>query len=312
MIGRGREGHNCIVFADETRDKIIGKAVDCRTKDEARYVAATKAYKALVSTSPLPPNTAARSSYTGNATQREASAPRPSSAHQRPTQIDPPPYMEPEIPSNLTSPTGFLQDVPEILLSPVISDTAIPVLPPSNAAQNILVRRAASDSRLPQHKMSTAAHTAHTTAPISSGKAYSKGSNDGLATSDLSAHRRAASTSSRFPGSRAGASTASQQSFGFAMATPALEGANLLGSIRGNSRVQPNVTFDRIESSVERPDHSNPDPAAPTPRNFSLFPSSLAKTFSLQDRKSKGDDRNLAKKKSLRFGLSSRRMSNIW
>ena len=310
MIGRGREGHNCIVFADETRDKIIGKAVDCRTKDEARYVAATKAYKALVSTSPLPPNTAARSSLTGNATQREASASRPSSAHQRPTQIDPPPYMEPEIPSNLTSPTGFLQDVPEILLSPVISDTAIPVLPPSNAAQNILVRRAASDSRLPQHKMSTAAHTAHTTAPISSGKAYSKGSNDGLATSDLSAHRRAASTSSRFPGSRAGASTASQQSFGFAMATPALEGANLLGSIRGNSRVQPNVTFDRIESSVERPDHSNPDPAAPTPRNFSLFPSSLAKTFSLQDRKSKSDDRNLAKKKSLRFGLSSRRKSS--
>ena len=307
MIGRGREGHNCIVFADETRDKIIAKAVDCRTKDEARYVAAVKAYKALVSTSPLAPNTATQSSLTGDETRREASASRPSSAHQRPTQsdqTDPPPYTEPEIPSNLTSPTGFLQDVPEILLSPVISDA---ILPPSNTAQNILVRRAASDSRLPQHKISTVAHTA---APISSGETYSKGSNDGLATSDLSAHRRAASTSSRFPVSRAGASTASQQSFGLAMTKPALEGAHSLGSIRGGSRVQPNVTFDRIESSVERPDHSNPDPTAPTSRSYSLFPSSLAKTFSLQDRRSKSDDRNLAKKKSLRFGLSSRRKSS--
>jgi hypothetical protein len=310
MIGRGREGHNCIVFADETRDKIIAEAVDCRTKDEARYVAATKAYKALVSTAPMSANTAARSNLTGDATRREASASRPSSAHQRPTQsdyIDPPPYMEPEIPSNLTSPTGFLQDVPEILLSPVISDAAITVLPPSNSAQNILVRRAASDSRLPQHKISTVTHTA---APISLGEAYSKGSNNEPVTSDLSAHRRAASTSSSFPGSKAGASTASQQSFGLALTTPALEGAHILGSSRGNSRVQPNVTFDRIESSVERPEHSNPDPTTPTSKNFSLFPSSLAKTFSLQDRRSKSDDRNLAKKKSLRFGLSSRRKSS--
>jgi tetratricopeptide (TPR) repeat protein len=305
MIGRSREGYNCIVFADETRDKTIAKAVDCRTKDEARYVAATKAYKALISTSPSSPITTARSSLTGNATRREAYASRPSSAHQIPTrsnQVDPPPYMEPEAPSNLTSPTGFLQDVPEILLSPVVNDAVIAALPPSNAAHNVLVRRAASDSRLPQHKTSTGVHTADL---ISSGEAYPKESSN-----DQSAHRRAASTSSRFPGARAGPSTASQKSFGELINTPTLQETHLIKSIVKDSKLQPNVTFDTIESSVERPDHSNPDPTTPTSRNFSLFPSSLAKTFSLQDRRSKSDHPNLAKKKSLRFGLSSRRKSS--
>jgi small GTP-binding protein len=60
---------------------------------------------------------------------------------------------------------------------------------------------------------------------------------------------------------------------------------------------QPNVTFDAMESSVIKPDHSEPDHTTSTSRSF------LSKTFSLQDRRSKSDDANLAKKKSLRATL---------
>ncbi|KAF2999738.1 hypothetical protein E8E13_004417 [Curvularia kusanoi] len=308
MIGRGRQGYNCIVFADSTRQKTLAKVVDCSTKEEARYAAATAAYKALVSTSLSSPKASSPRRLTHNESQIEPSVSPSTRDHNTlvsSNRIDPPPYMDPENPSSLTSSTGFLPDIPEIMLSPVITDAAIARPIPSASAQVFPVRRAASDSRLPQHKVSSSAHTP-TFGP--SREILPLRPSDLNLGSGLPAHRRAASTSSRLPASRAENIKATERSLGLAIRSSTLEEARSAGEIP--KKVQPNVTFDAIESSVQRPDHSNPDATTPSSKTFSLFPSSLAKTLSLQNGRSKSDDTTLTKKKSLRFGFSSKRKSS--
>lgn len=309
MIGRGREGYNCIVFADESRKKEIAKVADYLTKEEARHAAAVKAYKTLVSrpTQPADPPSASRLSSEESRHDR----PQPTSnagctdnTASVSTQVDPPAYTPADTP-HLTSPTGFLQDIPEIMVSPTLNEPMIARPTSLSAPQSFTVRRAVSDSRLPAYKVTANVSTLTST---DSSAIDSRRLNDVFATNALPAHRRAASTSSRFPDWKTGDEMAVPQPIGLAITTSTGEEPKIVGHSRKGSNAQPNVTFDTIESSVERPNHSNQDPHTPSSRSFSLLPASLAKTFSLQDRRSKSDDTTLTKKKS-RFGLSTRRKS---
>ena len=310
MIGRGREGYNCIVFADETRKKEIAKVTDCLTKEEAGHAAAVKAYKTLVSLSTQSAADApSASSRSREGLQNERSIPVSSrNDHIRPedTYVDPPAYAPAEISSHLTSPTGFLQDIPEIMVSPTFNDAAIARPVPVVSGQNFPVRRAASDSRLPSYKIS---NNVSASTAVDSSTADPRRLHDAFTTNNIPAHRRAVSTSTRFPDWKAGDNRAILQHSGLAITIPTVKESHTPVDTRKRSNAQPSVTFDTIESFVERPDHSNPDPVTPSSKSFSLFPTSLAKTFSLQERRSKSDDPNLTKKKSLRFGLSSKRKS---
>lgn len=309
MIGRGREGYNCIVFADESRKREIAKVTDYLTKEEARHAAAARAYKTLVSQ----PTRSTDSPSTNGPVSGQTHYERPNqtspvnntdSTTARNAQADPPAYTPVETP-HLTSPTGFLQEIPEIMVSPTLNDPTPASLTPSSVARNFPVRRAASDSRLPSYMTSTNVSTRTATG---SSTIDSRRLNDAFVTNALSAHRRAASTSTRFPEWKARDSVATSQPAGLAIVSSTREEANTMRHIGKGSNAQPSVTFDAIESSVERPNHSNQDPHMPSSRGFSLLPASLAKTFSLQDRRSKSDDPTLTKKKS-RFGLSTRRKS---
>ncbi|KAJ4986813.1 alpha-ketoglutarate dehydrogenase complex subunit [Stagonosporopsis vannaccii] len=305
MIGRGREGYNCIVFADEGRTREIAKVADYLTKEEARHAAAAKAYKTLVSQPTRSADSSPASKPLSGKPKHERleSAPKDDdiddtaaiNAH-----ADPPAYTPIDNP-HLTSPTGFLQDIPEIMVSPTLNEPIIARPKTLSPAQSFPVRRAASDSRLPSYK---ATANVSTLTAASSSVIDPRRLNDAFATNALPAHRRAASTSSRFPDRKAADNMAIPQPTGF-RTTSIKEEPKLAGHVRN---AQPNVTFDTIESSVERPNHSNQDTHMQSPRGFSLLPASLAKTFSLQDRRSKSDDPTLTKKKS-RFGLSTRRKS---
>ncbi|KAJ8109531.1 hypothetical protein OPT61_g7392 [Boeremia exigua] len=307
MIGRGREGYNCIVFADETRQKELAKVADYMTKEEARHAAAAKAYKTLVSLSIKSKESPSTSSSAAERPQRESSSPnseRNIHVVTRDAQVDPPAYTPIES-SHLTSPTGFLQDaIPEIMVSPTLGESSHM---PIHAAQSFPVRRAASDSRLPSYKVSSNMPTSIVAniATIDSARLT-----DMPSTNNVSAHRRAASTSTRLPEWRAENSGALSQPSGLAIATPPWSEPEIVEG-RKRSTAQPKVTFDTIESSLERPNHLNTDQQITHSRSFSLLPSSLVKTFSLQERRSKSDDANLTKKKSLRFGLSSKRRSPV-
>lgn len=195
MIGRGREGYNCVVFADESRNQEIARATDYLTKEEARHAAALKTYKTLVTRSAH----AVESPSERDASRKVPSVDMPDSATNMDSRTvlmashtDPPAYTPIETPP-LTSPTGFLQDIPEIMVSPTNVDTRFARPTPINTAQNIHVRRAASDSRLPSYKAST-----QTTAPDSDAVDPRKLA-DTHVNNNMPAHRRAASTSSRLP-----------------------------------------------------------------------------------------------------------------
>lgn len=312
MIGRSREGYNCIVFADEARRKEIAKVTNCLTKEEARHAAAARAYKTLVSLSTKSVDSPSPSSRAVEGSED----PKPSSPGMKDGQImprdtsaDPPAYTLTGTPSHLTSPTGFLQDIPEIMVSPTFNDATF-ARPESNlTSRNSPVRRAASDSRLPSQKMSSNGPALNTFSP----EAYSQSLHAASTIHSLQTHRRAASTSARPPGWPAGDNSSSSQPTGLAISMSIPQHENAATDKRKGSKAQPNVTFDTIESSAEQADQSDHDPVTPTSKSRSLFPNSLAKTFSLQDRRTKSDDPNLAKKKSFRFGLgsSSKRRSPV-
>ncbi|KAH6612149.1 hypothetical protein C7974DRAFT_381579 [Boeremia exigua] len=311
MIGRGREGYNCIVFADESRKREIAKVADYLTKEEARHAAATKAYKTLVTLSSQPVGARPANDHPGVRHQHERSS---SASNKSPdatatdAQGDPPAYTPSESP-RLTSPTGFLQDIPEIMVSPSLNDSTFGRPMPSSAVQNsnFPVRRAASDSHLPSNKVLANVSASNA---VNLGASDWRGPNAALTANSLPAHRRAASTSSRVPDWRTGDGRVLPQHSGLAINTSNWTEPNNPGQSRKESNARPNVTFDSIESSVERPKHSNPDPHTPSSKGFSLLPASLAKTFSLQERRSKSDDPSLRTKKSMRFGLSSKRKSH--
>jgi hypothetical protein len=319
MCGRGREGYNCIVLIDGDRNKELAKVTGLDTKAAARRAAAPKAYKALVSLI-----TQAQRTNPAIVTLGELQKKIPKRDLQDPSsdketyitpgeaRMDPPAYTPNETPSNLSSPVDFLQSVPEIMVSPTQNDVTLARVLPNDLAQPASVRRAASDSRVPGQKNSTANH--HSVIVKSSAENL-RNSYGAVTDSYLVSHRRAASTSTRLPESYYHQHNRSPKQ----PSEPLPDGSSPGGKFERSKdhirrpSVQPSVTFDSIESSVARPDHSNTDPAvALSPRSFSLLPTSLAKTFSLQDRRSKSEDPNLAKKKSLRFGLlsTSRRKSS--
>ncbi|KZM21005.1 hypothetical protein ST47_g7816 [Ascochyta rabiei] len=307
MIGRGREGYNCMVFADSSQRREIAKVTGCKTREEARHNAASKAYKALVLLS-----TQSRPTTSTNNTTEEVPVLAPNTeppAAPREGHVDPPAYTPNEAPSNLSSPVEFLQSIPEIMVSPTLNQTTFLRSMACDPAQSFPVRRAASDSRLPWHKNTNAE-------PFSNHTKLHTESFGGLhgatANPDLPTHRRAASTSTRLPDWKTGEATGFSHPSKLMVPRPALKSPHGSDDSRKRPTAQPSVTFDTIEGSVERSNHSNPDPVTPTSRSFSLFPTSMAKTFSLQDRRSKSDDPSLTKKKSLRFALlgsSSKRKS---
>ncbi|KAF9693945.1 hypothetical protein EKO04_007800 [Ascochyta lentis] len=305
MIGRGREGYNCMVFADSSQRKEIAKVTGCKTREEARHNAASKAYKALVLLS-----TQAERAESTSDTARVTTVPAPntkSSTPPRDTFIDPPAYTPNETPSNLSSPVEFLQSIPEIMISPTLNQTTFVRNMASNPAQSFPVRRTVSDSRIPWHKSPSADPSSNFTKPGTEGLG---GLHGAAANSDLVTHRRAASTSTRLPEWKSGETKAFAHPSELTIPKSAMKSQHSSEDSRKRPTAQPSVTFDSIESSVERSNHSNPDPVTPTSRSFSLFPTSIAKT--LQDRRSKSDDHGLTKKKSLRFSLlgsSSKRKS---
>ena len=309
MIGRGREGYNCIVFADESRQKELAKVVNCKTKEEARHAAAARAYKTLVSLSTRSNHAPTVGKIAAHGPTNEVPASISSvQAHRPPMDrdVDPPAYTPKRGPSPLTSPTGFLQDIPEIMVSPTL-DNATTRMALSMPQQSFAVRRAASDSRVPWQKNYNATQDLP---PSQSWAAAPWGPQNSNAVNEPLAHRRAASTSTRLPEWKAGDEKEFARFSGLGIAAPPAQGLQVSDSNRKRPTAQPSVTFDTIENALERPDHSNPDTTSPSTRSFSLFPSALAKTLSLQERRSKGDDTSLTKKKSFRFGLLSSSSSN--
>lgn len=305
MIGRGREGYNCIVFSDESQGREIAKVTGCKTREEARHDAACKAYKTLVSLSIQSERTSSTSilpDIDSDPTLNEASSIAPGGA-----QVKPPAYTPNETPSNLSSPVDFLQSIPEIMVSPTLNDASFVKNIPSTSAQSFPVRRAASDSHIPWHKNSNAVPSSNL---AKSSAENLRRSYQEAADLNRSIHRRAASTSARPPEWKTGGHKAFTHPS--EMSNPSANSLLVSDDTHRRPIARPGVTFDSIESSVQRPGHSNTDPTTPASRSFSLFPSSLSKTFSLQDRRSKSDDPVLAKKKSLRFammGSSSKRKS---
>ena len=305
MIGRGREGYNCIVFTDESQRKEIAKVTGCRTREEARYAAASKAYKAIVSYSNQPnigissrdvPREAHKDALLNSTPVKEA---RPTPTEGR---VNPPAYTLSETPLDLSSSHHFLQSVPEITVSPTHDNATFVRSVPNDPVQYYPVRRAASDSHLPWHRTMNAVPSLE----IAKSSAESLPKPDGAVTNlDFPAHRRAASTSTRLPEWKTGGNRTDVQPFRPPKPTLHIESFDASDSDSRRSTARPSVTFDTIGNLIERPDHSYPDPVTPTSRGFSLLPSSFAKTFSLQERRSKSDDPNLTKKKSLRFGLRS-------
>lgn len=305
MIGRGREGYNCIVFTDESKRKEIAKVTGCRTREEARYTAASKAYEALISrlhqpniaTSSCDVPGEVRKDVLSNPNSAKEARPTPTDGH-----VDPPAYKLSDISLGLPSSLSFLQSVPEIMVSPTHDNTTFVKPVPNDPAQHFPVRRAASDSRLPWHRN---VNTILSPELPNSSAGSLQGPDGAVTNQGFPAHRRAASTSTRLPGWRTGDDQTAVQLFRPPKTTPRIKSFDTSHSNFKRSTAQASVTFDTIANSIERPSHSYPDPVTSTSRGFSILPPSLAKTFSLQGRGSKSDDPNLTKKKSLRFGLLS-------
>lgn len=307
MIGRGREGYNCIVFADASQKNSIAKVTGCKTKEKARHDAASKAYKTLVALSTHSESTTLTSNVPDKVPDMVTVV--DSSIPSEDIRVDPPAYTADEIPSHLSSPVDHLQSIPEILVSPTLNDASFKINLPDSTRQPLPVRRAVSDSRLPWHKSSSAVPSLNVSKSSSESPGGPAQAIPALAPST---HRRAASTSTRVPDWTFGAHKTSGQSSSLLQSDGSTKNSRGSDQNLKSPSARPNVSFDAIESSVERPGHSYPDPAMPSSRGFSLLPTALSKTFSLQDRRSKSDDASLAKKRSLRFtlmGSSSKRKS---
>ncbi|KAJ4407072.1 hypothetical protein N0V91_004239 [Didymella pomorum] len=292
MIGRGLEGYNCIVTlasspSDDNRKEEVAKVTGYGRRDEARHAGAAKAYGLL--TSRLAKLREGAPAKAGSNLHLVPDRSSDKEFYVTPAQakMDPPPYTSVETSSSMSSP------VPNILVSPTLDSATFDTLNSSSLVHDVTVRRAASDSRVSWHRSSI--NTASTTNAESS-TVNPWGSSPSNLHPKLPVHRRAASTSIRPMEWTAG----DDQIPAWPRqppesASPSL-GARLKKSQQAKSGAQPSVTFDAIETSVLESTQSNPDPTTPTSQGF------LSKTFSLQGR-SKSDDANLAKKKSLRAML---------
>lgn len=292
MIGRGREGYNCIVTLaaspnDENRKEEIAKVTGYESRDDARHACAAKAYHLL--TSRLAKLRETNSAKTASTVHPVPDRSSDKEFYVTPAQarMDPPPYSQPEIGSSMTSP------VPEILVSPTLDTAPFGAFIPGGFVNDATVRRAASDSHASWHKSSTKAASAIDAKPSAANPWMPP---QGNLDPKLPTHRRAASTSTRPLEWTAG----DDQMLVWPREPPALTSSPLDASFgkpqQNKSGAQPHVTFDAIESSVKGQEHSSPSPTTPTSRSF------LSKTFSLQGR-SRSDDANLTKKKSLRAML---------
>ncbi|KAF3043780.1 hypothetical protein E8E12_010203 [Didymella heteroderae] len=292
MIGRGREGYNCIVILtsspnDEGRKEEIARITGCTSRDEARHAGAAKAYDLLTSRLAKLRETVPIETATASSPVPDCSSDKEFYVTSAQAKTDLPPYTADATASSIAKP------VPDILVSPTLDSAPFAAPIPSSFAYDVTVRRAASDSHAPWHKSSTKASSAFDGDP---GAVDPWVPFQGNLDSKPSAHRRAASTTTRPTEWIAG----DDQILAWPRQPPALTSRPVEAHFRKieqtKSGAQPNVTFDTIESSVQKSNHSYLDPISPISRGF------LSKTFSLQGR-SKSDDANLTKKKSLRAML---------
>ncbi|KAF3034835.1 hypothetical protein E8E11_004725 [Didymella keratinophila] len=292
MIGRGREGYNCIVTLassqnDDDRKEEVAKVTGYESRDEARHAAAAKAYHLLTSRLAKLRETASAKTASSPHSILDRSSDKEFYVTPAQAKMDPPPYTSVEIPSSMSSP------VPEILVSPTLDSAPFRAFSTSSFVQDVTVRRAASDSHAPWHR--TSMNTTLTNDAESS-TTNPWVPSPGSLNPKLPTHRRAASTSTRPVEWTAG----DDQIRAWPRPPPASISSSLETRLekfqQTRSGAQPNVTFDAIENSKQESKLSSPDPTIPTSRSF------LSKTFSLQGR-SKSDDANLAKKKSLRAML---------